>query len=284
MRALIIFALVSTSALAQTVVKADQGRPGNQGPWPVTLSGGGGGIVVIIDGGVQVAYRPEPQTLVYIPAPYSGEAAGNAGRVGAHVATGGVAEAGADAGHLAYLPIPLARHNTTNSDTQYQNTVVGVRIAGAQGNTDLVLPIFIDGTNQTPGHGVIIAGRNYQDDGSGDVDVRIQRLGVSGATVLDNHCFTPTNSVVAVSTDAGSYNVPAAALTDRRFAQICNDPRNTSSAYISCSETTVPVDSISSPTDTIFPGDCITYWVGSSIPIRCVSNAVNTYAQVKQCY
>jgi hypothetical protein len=42
-----VVTLVSLAAVAQQIVKADQGRPGNQGPWPVTVvSGGGGGGTV----------------------------------------------------------------------------------------------------------------------------------------------------------------------------------------------------------------------------------------------
>lgn len=40
-------AFVGGFAFAQTTVKADQGRPGNQGPWPVTLTGG----TTLADGG-----------------------------------------------------------------------------------------------------------------------------------------------------------------------------------------------------------------------------------------
>lgn len=42
--------LVGAVALAQSLVKADQGKPGNQGPWPVTVVSGGGGSTVY-DGG-----------------------------------------------------------------------------------------------------------------------------------------------------------------------------------------------------------------------------------------
>ena len=271
--------LVATIAFGGTLV--DQGNAGVQ-PWAMRCTNCSGAVVQIDGGNILTGYRPEPQTNVYLPAPYRGEAAGNAGRVGHHVATGGVAEAGADAGLLAYLPMPLARHNTTNLDTEFLGTVVGLRVAGAQGNTDLIMPIFIDGTNQTPGHGVVTAGRNYQDDGSGDIDVRIQRMGISGATVIDNHCFTPTNTSELAGVAAAA--IPAAALTNRRFAQICNDPRNASTSYIACSETTTATTVITDPNDTIFPGDCITYWVGSSVPIACISNAAATSAQVKQCF
>lgn len=42
--ALVVFAVVfvATFAWAQTIVKADQGKPGNQGPWPVTTTGTSG--------------------------------------------------------------------------------------------------------------------------------------------------------------------------------------------------------------------------------------------------
>jgi len=43
-----VVAFVASFAYAQTVVKADQGRPGNQGPWPVTVTGG---AFVVGDGG-----------------------------------------------------------------------------------------------------------------------------------------------------------------------------------------------------------------------------------------
>jgi hypothetical protein len=287
---LTFIALGAATVLAQNTVKADQGRPGNQGPWPVTCvsgcGGSGGGTattIVSVDGGfLKTGYRPEPQTLQYIPTPFRGEAAGTAGRVGHHVATGGVAVAEDDAGYGVYLPIPLARHNTNAFRQEFNGTVVGVRMAGAQGDIDLILPVFIDGTTVTPGHGVVGAGRNYQDNGSGDITARIQRMGVSGATVMDNHCFAPDNSAVSVSGVAVA--VPAAALTDRRFAQICNDPRNVSSAYLACSETTTPTLVVSDPNDVIYPGDCLTYWVGSGIGINCISNAASTVAQVKQCY
>ncbi len=36
-------ALLTVGAWAQQLVKADQGKPGNQGPWPVTIVGGSGG-------------------------------------------------------------------------------------------------------------------------------------------------------------------------------------------------------------------------------------------------
>lgn len=57
MRALgiaVIIVIVAWSAIVygQTVVKADQGKPGNQGPWPVTISGSGSITVAIAtDGG-----------------------------------------------------------------------------------------------------------------------------------------------------------------------------------------------------------------------------------------
>lgn len=47
--------LAAGAALAQTVIKADQGKPGNQGPWPVTISGGASFTIsgaVSIDGGL----------------------------------------------------------------------------------------------------------------------------------------------------------------------------------------------------------------------------------------
>lgn len=51
MRKLVVaVVLVAAVAVAQTIVKADQGKPGTQGPWPVTLSGSI--PVVIVDGGV----------------------------------------------------------------------------------------------------------------------------------------------------------------------------------------------------------------------------------------
>jgi hypothetical protein len=53
--------LLSTLAVAQSLVKADQGAPGNQGPWPVkvvgpvtvTVGGSDGGVTIVVgrDGG-----------------------------------------------------------------------------------------------------------------------------------------------------------------------------------------------------------------------------------------
>ncbi len=37
-------------AHAQTTVKADQGRPGNQGPWPVVISGSAPGAASVVSG------------------------------------------------------------------------------------------------------------------------------------------------------------------------------------------------------------------------------------------
>lgn len=46
-RVLVVAAtLTALTALAQTIVKANQGQPGTQGPWPVTISGS-----VLPDGG-----------------------------------------------------------------------------------------------------------------------------------------------------------------------------------------------------------------------------------------
>lgn len=50
---LVVFMVGAGVAIGQTTTKADQGKPGNQGPWPVTLSGGGG--ITIADGGVVTA-------------------------------------------------------------------------------------------------------------------------------------------------------------------------------------------------------------------------------------
>lgn len=55
----VLLLLVAVAVSAQTLVKADQGKPGTQGPWPVTCvsgcSGGGGSggssSIVAIDGG-----------------------------------------------------------------------------------------------------------------------------------------------------------------------------------------------------------------------------------------
>lgn len=51
--AVALVAWLAHPAAAQTVVKANQGAPGNQGPWPVTISGGGGAVTVDVtfDGG-----------------------------------------------------------------------------------------------------------------------------------------------------------------------------------------------------------------------------------------
>jgi hypothetical protein len=45
-RILLAAVVLSALAFAQTTVKADQGRPGTQGPWPVTITGG-----LSLDGG-----------------------------------------------------------------------------------------------------------------------------------------------------------------------------------------------------------------------------------------
>jgi len=51
MRKLVAFVvLLAAVAVAQTITKVDQGKPGTQGPWPVTFSGTV--PVVIVDGGV----------------------------------------------------------------------------------------------------------------------------------------------------------------------------------------------------------------------------------------
>lgn len=50
--AVLWFSALSSFALAQNTIKADQGRPGNQGPWPVTIvsgSGGGSGSTVVTE-------------------------------------------------------------------------------------------------------------------------------------------------------------------------------------------------------------------------------------------
>lgn len=53
----ILFVLVLAGvAYSQTTVKSDQGRPGNQGSWPVTITGGSGSTSIVIgpDGGAVV--------------------------------------------------------------------------------------------------------------------------------------------------------------------------------------------------------------------------------------
>lgn len=50
--AFVIVILVAVISFAQNRITSDQGKPGTQGPWPVTLSGGGTIVVGGADGGV----------------------------------------------------------------------------------------------------------------------------------------------------------------------------------------------------------------------------------------
>lgn len=52
----IVFILLTLTLAASATEKVDQGRPGSQGPWPVTLSGSGGSVVVYVDGGFIQTY------------------------------------------------------------------------------------------------------------------------------------------------------------------------------------------------------------------------------------
>lgn len=56
-RTALVLVLMAGFAVAQTVMKADQGKPGTQGPWPVTIAGGG---LSFPDGGLDVRQASFP--------------------------------------------------------------------------------------------------------------------------------------------------------------------------------------------------------------------------------
>lgn len=280
-----VVALIATVSAGQTTVKADQGKPGNQGPWPVTCANCAGA-----DGGAtvgKVAYRPEPQTLVYIPAPYQNEAAGSSGRVGAHVAVGGMMEGDDDAGYRLYNPLPIGIENNLDDHILSPNNLpYALRIGGGEpGNASVRDHIFpIRTTNNAISNNntaAMVGGQHITDDGSGNVLAGVARVGYAGSIVIDNQCITPSN--VAMFYDGGLQTLPNN-VVGRRFIQACNDPRNTSTSYWTCSETGTPTTTITDPGDTIFPGDCVTYWVSDSVSVQCISNAANTVIQTKECF
>lgn len=135
------------------------------------------------------------------------------------------------------------------------------------------------GSNDGGTNDVIIGTSLTTDGGTTLVPVRVD---LTGAVAMSYTCFSPVNTVVAVGTSAAP--TPATALASRRFAQVCNDPRNTSSSFLTCSETsTTPSSATGTAGDVLFPADCATYWVSDATIITCISNASGTSALVKQC-
>ena len=86
----IVAAAVAGAAWAQNISKVDQGRPGNQGPWPVTVQGGGfsadGGSIFVITGKCRALVQTNDAGIGTTPSviPVNG---GTAGRVGETRAT-----------------------------------------------------------------------------------------------------------------------------------------------------------------------------------------------------
>lgn len=134
---LAVVVLGCAAAMAQSTVKADQGRPGNQGPWPVTSSNSG---QVTVDGGFvtvnQGLSRDGGRTWIVETSP------SNCWNPTHSVTTTGVAAANCPAAQLANRCLIMMCNSSQNSGSP----LIKIRIDGtnpvmAVGNVGDVLSV-----------------------------------------------------------------------------------------------------------------------------------------------
>jgi hypothetical protein len=97
-------------------------------------------------------------------------------------------------------------------------------------------------------------------------------------------CSAYAQTVQAVS-DAG-VSVPNSAQPGRRGVTICNSTENTGAPKLKClvnPDAGQPAMGLTQPGDVLAVGDCATYPVDSTVPVKCVSDTANTAAAATEC-
>lgn len=240
--------LLAPAAWAADVIKADQGAPGNQGPWPVTCvsgcsggSGGSGGSItnVFVDGGI-------------------------------------IAVTGPDGG-----PVQVQINGNSPGNPVYVSLVLD----GGQFNFTGAVSLILDGgqffkIQNMDGGGVLDVNVVNTVNVTGNVTLILDGGQVIATTPQICTSTVATNTVVGTSATP----VPAVQAAGRSYVQLCNTLQNSSSTVIKCTPTgSSPVFAAGNPGQVLATGDCVTYTIKAAAAAQCIANGAGSNVDSYEC-
>lgn len=238
-------AALGSHAFAQNFV--DQGAPGTQGPWPVTL---GGSLSIVFDGGLT----------------FTG------GSIVATGPDGGAVTVNITQSIAVQVFMDGGQQVTVNQGTSpwacYVAMDGGQHVVADQGTSPWVTSVVFDG-------GFIGSVVIIQDGGSLSTRPVLCR-----STALDGGSVEQNTSVGTTATQ-----VPASPSVGRVYVNICNSAQNASTAVVKCRQDGVaPVFAAGNPGQVLLFGDCLMSTAPTTANvIQCIGDAAARNVTTYEC-
>jgi len=250
--------VLAAGVWAQQIV--DQGAPGTQGAWPVSVSG----ITIVFDGGITIASG----TVIVTTGP-------DGGAVQANITQSIALQVFMDGGQQ------ITVNQGTSPWACYVAMDGGQHVIADQGTSPWVvsvpnaIQVFMDGGQRI----VVDQGTNpwiIATDGGATSTYPVQ----CRSTALDAGAVEQ-NTVVG----AAAVQVPASPSVGRVYVNICNSVQNASTAVVKCRQDGVaPVFAAGNPGQVLLFGDCLVSTASTTAnTIQCIADAAGRNVTSYEC-